>query len=148
MKTLAVCYSRTGTTKKVAEAILEKLDCDLELLEFDEKTKMITVIYDPADYDQVIILSPIWAFTLSGPMKRYLLEYHEAIKAYYLVVTCGGLGLYGCVRFCWKTMRKPPEVAVKLRARDVNKGDIQIEKVLRIASGLSSNKVYWRESDE
>ncbi|MCL1912242.1 MAG: hypothetical protein FWG13_08555 [Leptospirales bacterium] len=72
MKTLAVCYSKTGTTKKVADAVVKKLNCDLDELQYDEKAQTVQSSRNPTEYDRVIILAPIWAFALATPMKLYL----------------------------------------------------------------------------
>ena len=129
MKTLAVCYSKTGTTKKVAKAIVKNLHCDLDELKFDEKTKKVSDSRNPAQYDRVIILSPIWAFSLSEPMKRYLEKHKSKIKAYSLVVTCGMLGLRGCVGKCKSIIGKPPEKSMKFKKKDVLRGNYDISTV-------------------
>jgi hypothetical protein len=127
VKTLAVCYSKTGTTKIVADAVVKKLSCDLDELQFDEKTQTMQSSLNPADYDRVIILAPVWAFMLATPMKLYLKKYGKDIKAYALVVTCGMFGLRGCVSNCKKTIGKPPEYAVKLKDKAVRRGEYAID---------------------
>ena len=129
MKTLAVCYSKTGTTKKAADAVVKKLGCDLELLRYDEKAHTIEAPRSPAGYDRVIILCPIWAFSLAEPMKLYLNEHKADVKKYSLVVTCGRFGLRGCVSFCKKAIGRPPEHALKLLEKDVKRGDINISAI-------------------
>jgi len=37
-------------------------------------------MYDPADYDLVILASPIWAGTVSSPMRGYLTENREKLN--------------------------------------------------------------------
>ena len=126
MKTLAVCYSKTGTTKTVADAVVKKLNCDLDELSFDEKIKKVTGARNPADYDRVILLSPIWAFSLSEPMKLYLEKHKSDIKMYSLVVTCGMFGLRGCVNNCVSAIGKPPEHALKFKSKAVKQGNYDI----------------------
>jgi flavodoxin len=91
MKSLVVFYSRTGTTKKVAEAISKKLNADIEeivdlksrkgILGFfsggkdafkKELTKIKKTEKNPADYDLVLIGSPIWAGTMVPAVRTYL----------------------------------------------------------------------------
>ena len=130
MKTLAVCYSKTGNTKKVAESVVKKLKCDLDELQFDETAKTISSSRDPKDYDRVILLSPVWALSLSAPMKLYLAEHKADIKSYSLVVTCGKLGLKGCVGNCKKSIGKPPEHAMKIKAAAVKEGAFSIDGIV------------------
>ena len=129
MKTLAVCYSKTGNTKKVADAVAEKLSCDLDELGYDETTKTIFTYYNPKDYDRVVLLSPIWAFSLSEPMKLYLGKHKADIKIYSLIVTCGLFGLRGCVKNCVSAIGKPPEKALKFKAKKVKLGAFDIGDV-------------------
>jgi hypothetical protein len=129
MKTLAVCYSKTGNTKTVAGAVVKKLGCDLDVLQYDEKTKMVTPSRDPAEYDRVVLLSPVWAFSLSEPMKLYLDAHSRGIKAYSLIVTCGLFGLGGCVGHCKKVIGRPPEKALKIKAKAVKQGSFSLSDI-------------------
>ena len=122
MKTLAVCYSKTGTTKTVAAAVTAHLGCDYDEIAFDEAAKTVTSAKNPADYDRVILFCPIWAFSLAEPMKLYLKQHGKSITQYSLIVTCGGMGLGGCVKNCEKAIGKPPEKAVKLKSKAVKAG--------------------------
>jgi menaquinone-dependent protoporphyrinogen IX oxidase len=129
MNTLVVYYSKTGTTKIVADAIVKKLHCDADELLYDENAKTFSSVsfHNPANYERVIIMSPIWAFSLAAPMKLYLNKYKADIKTYSLVVTCGMFGLRGCISFCKKAIGKPPEHAVKFKEKAVRRGDFNID---------------------
>jgi len=130
MGTLVVYYSKTGTTKKVARTVIEKLNCDFDELQYDDKTKSISDSLEPSAYERVILLSPIWAFALAEPMKIYVAKHGSKIKRYDLIVTCGGLGLRGCVRNCVSAIGKPPEKALKFRAKLVKQGDYDLSPVI------------------
>ena len=91
MKTLVVYYSRTGTTRKVAESISKELKCDIEEV-YDLKNRDGVVGYlsagkdatlkklteikdvknDPSKYDLVIMGTPIWSWTMSSAIRTYL----------------------------------------------------------------------------
>jgi hypothetical protein len=126
LKTLAVCYSKTGNTKKVADAVVEKLGCDLDDLQFDMASKTMQSSRSPADYDRVILLSPIWAFHLPDPMKLYVNKHKSDIKEYSLIVTCSLGGLRGCVKNCVSAIGKPPVHALKIKAKDAKQGSFDI----------------------
>ena len=93
MKTAVVYYSYTGTTKKYAEKIRDKMDA--ELIEIkpikDIKAKgvasyvtggirslkkkapeLMEYSFDSSDYDLIILASPVWAFTYSPAMRSFL----------------------------------------------------------------------------
>jgi len=119
MKTLVVYYSKTGNSKKVAEAVIPELGCDFAELIYNEAEKTIEGAADPSDYERVILVCPVWALSLPEPMKLYLKEYGKAIKNYSLIVTCGRLGLRGCVRNCAAAIGSKPQKALKFRSKAV-----------------------------
>ncbi|MCL2109841.1 MAG: hypothetical protein FWH20_10920 [Oscillospiraceae bacterium] len=136
MRTLVVYYSKTGTTKRVAEAVVAAKGCDFVELQFDEKTQTMSAIdpvHNPAEYERVILLAPVWAFALATPMKMYIAEHKSAIAAmknYDLIVTCGGWGLRGCVRNCRRAIGKPPETALIFKAKQVKRGEFDIRPLV------------------
>ena len=134
MKTLAVYYSKTGTTKKVALAVIAEEDCDFDELRYDKKTESIEYALDPSEYERIILLAPVWAFALANPMKKYIAENKSGIKRYDLIVTCGAWGLRGCVKNCLSAIGKKPEVALKLKAKDVKQGHYDISAVRSASS--------------
>ena len=91
MKPLVVFYSRTGTTKKVAESLKKLLKCDSEEI-LDVKSRKGPIGYlmsgreasmkklariketkkNPSFYDIVLIGTPVWAGTMSTPVRTYI----------------------------------------------------------------------------
>ena len=130
MKELIVFYSKTGTTKKVAEKIIDEKQCDFDELRFDEQTKIMNESRDPSLYDHIILMSPVWAFALADPMKQYVRKHKGKIKEYDLIVTCSGLGLRGCVKNCISSIGKPPMQALKIRAKHVQSDHYDLSKIL------------------
>jgi menaquinone-dependent protoporphyrinogen IX oxidase len=108
MKILIVYYSRTGTTKKAALAIKDRLNCDLEEI-VDKKdraglvgylsagrdamrrilTEIEPVKYSPADYGLVVIATPVWVGTMAAPIRSYLAAQKENIKQLAFISTQG-----------------------------------------------------------
>jgi menaquinone-dependent protoporphyrinogen IX oxidase len=91
MKSLVVYYSRTGNTRTIAQDIATQLKCDTEELTDKVKRKgflgyirsgkqamrkepiqLNPLHHQPKDYDVVIVGSPIWAFTMSAPIRTFL----------------------------------------------------------------------------
>jgi flavodoxin len=99
LKHLIVYYSRTGTTKRVAQAICLHLqgDCE-EVIDTKPRTgifgylragrdvgaKALTTLqklqYNPQDYDIVILGSPVWRNSVSTPIRTYISLYKEQFK--------------------------------------------------------------------
>jgi flavodoxin len=111
MKTLIVYYSRTGNARKVATALAEKLQADVEEIvpakdyagalgwmaagkdsTFKSQPPIAAVKNDPAQYDLVIVGTPIWAFTAAAPIFTYLAEHGKACKSVAFYCTMGGNG--------------------------------------------------------
>lgn len=91
MKLLTVYVTRTGNTEKVAKKVHEALGGDIELI--TEKMNRKGIIgwmktgsqnskravgeinpteNDPSDYDLVVLASPVWAGSMSVPMRGYM----------------------------------------------------------------------------
>lgn len=129
MKTLIVYYSQSGNTRKVAEKIRKALSCDMDEIQYDKAAHTVGGKLNPADYDRVILMCPIWGFHLSEPMKLYLRQRKANIKRYRLAVTCGSMGLRGCVADCKKILEKSPEVAVKIKAKTIADNSFSISEI-------------------
>ena len=131
MNTLVVYYSKTGNTKKVAQSVIGGIDCEYDELQYDEKAKSISYAHDPSDFEHIILLSPVWAFSLAEPMKLYLAKEKGKIKNYDLIVTCGAMGLQGCVKNCESAIGKAPDNAMKFKAAKVKSGEYDLSPVLQ-----------------
>lgn len=91
MRVLVAFYSRTGNTRRVAEAIAERLKADMEEIRdvgsrsgvpgffrsgyeaLAGKLPEIQQVYRrPDEYDLVLIGSPVWVGRPSSPIRSYL----------------------------------------------------------------------------
>jgi flavodoxin len=116
MKALVLYYSRTGNTKRIAEAVAETLKADLEPLVDpssydgavgfvkggrDAMTGRVAEIaplkHDPAQYDLVVIGQPVWA-ARPVPAVNGLARAHDLKgRKLALFVTFDGAGDKGCL---------------------------------------------------
>ena len=111
MKILIAFYSRTGTTKKVAEVLSIKLNADIEEIKDtvdrtgakgyllsgrDATLRRMTTLAptqkNPTDYDLVIIGTPIWSWNLSVPVRTYVEDHKGDFKNVALFCGMGGSG--------------------------------------------------------
>jgi len=113
VKALVVFYSRTGNTREVAEAIADELKCDVEeIVDLKDRSGVMGFLLagrdvtlgrladirpsakDPSDYDVVIAGTPIWSFTVSSPVRTYLLQNKGKFKklAFYCMSDGSGGG--------------------------------------------------------
>lgn len=112
MRALLVYYSRTGHTKKIAEEISQELQCDTdEIIDTvkrtgpvglmtsgreaakKELTKIMPAKKDPSQYDIVIIGTPVWALTMSSPVRTYIVQNKDKLKNVAFFCTLGGIGV-------------------------------------------------------
>ncbi|NMC67662.1 MAG: hypothetical protein GYA61_05480 [Spirochaetales bacterium] len=108
MKTLVTFYSRTGLTEKIANEIAKKLSCDIEQIKdlknrkgfwgfmisgyeavSQKLSKIAKTEKNPGEYDLVVLLSPVWASSLSSPIRTYLFENGKKMNKVAFVATCG-----------------------------------------------------------
>lgn len=110
-KILIAYYSRTGLTKKIADRLQEKLGCEVEEIISSKKRSGVVgylfsgkeatqkksaeiqpTLKNPADYDLVIIGTPIWSWNLSSPVRAYLMQNADRLKRVAVFCTMGGSG--------------------------------------------------------
>lgn len=147
MKSLLVYYSRTGTTKKLAETISNSIDCDVEEI-IDTKdrsgffgfltsgwetlqkkqTPIERIKKDPSQYDLVIIGSPTWMHSTPSPIRTFLFEAGDKIDKTAFFCTYGGSGYEKVFEEMQKLSQKNPISKLNLRSRDLKKEE-SVQKV-------------------
>ena len=145
MKTLVVFYTRTGTTKKAAEAIAKELGCDIEELsdgkdrkgligwimagkDAGQKTmeKLKELEHNPSGYDLVIIGTPVWNFSVSSPVRTFLITHKDRLKKVAFFFTGGGGGgnvNKNVLPHMTVACGKDPVATLALRTDEVAKGE-------------------------
>ena len=110
-KILVACYSRTQTTKKLAEELAQKLGADIEEIKDtvdrsggmgyllsgkDATLRKLTTLEktekNPREYDLVIIGTPIWSWNMSVPIRTYHTEHKGEFPKVAFFCTMGGSG--------------------------------------------------------
>ena len=139
MKTLVAYYSRTGTTRKVAQSIADSLKCDVEEI-VDKKDRNGPVGYviggrdamkkslteietkkDPAEHGLVVIGTPVWAWTMCHAIRTYLTKFKFKKVAFFC--TMGGSGAENAFKDMEELCRKKPAAVLELKTKEVNNGD-------------------------
>ena len=154
MKILVVFYSRSGRTKKVAEAISDILKCDKEEI-FDTKNRKgipgflsagtdanlrrVTAIKEiknnPSLYDLVIIGTPIWSSNISTPIRTYLSLYKEDFKKVAFFCTRLGSDSKEVFDDMKNLSQKSPLALLELTSREVAR-DQYMQKVKEFIKNL------------
>jgi flavodoxin len=142
MKPLVAFYSRTGTTKILAQVISEVLACETEEI-FDTKNRsgvfgLLSAAWDggfkratpiketkkdPALYDIVILGTPIWNSAMAPAMRTYISEYRDCLKEVAFFCTCGGSGQKRVFEEMEELSGKKPAAVL-----EVTKGEVKKKK--------------------
>jgi flavodoxin len=145
MKSLVVYYSRTGNTKKVAEALASMLKCDIEELADKKSSKSREGLFgylrcckegmkkimpeiektknNPASYDMVIVGAPNWGSNMASPVRTYLAINKSKFKKVAFFCTMGGQSPGKTFIDMEEICSKKPVALLGLRASAVKKGD-------------------------
>ena len=109
VKTLIVYYSRTSKTKRVAEDLAKILGADIETIVDKQPRskgffgymncgrqagfKIASAIKDPsrdpATYDKVVVLTPVWSWNVSPPVRTWLRLMKGKIRTAVFVTVSG-----------------------------------------------------------
>jgi flavodoxin len=158
MPVLVVYYSRTGNTRRVAEAIADKLHADIEVLrDTDERrgvagflrsgfqvisgkrARLEPVTSDLLEYDLVVIGSPIWG-SLSVPVRTYLEDHRGRFKRVGFFVTHGGSGEEKAFRVMRRLTGREPLATLEVKESELVSG-AWAGKVSAFAGELDSVEV-------
>ena len=141
MKILVAFYSRTGTTKQVCGELAARLGADVEQITDtksrsgifgylgggrDAMKKIPAVIgplkYDPAQYDLVIVATPVWAGHVTPAVRTYLAQFKGKIRKAAFLCTMGGSGDAGTYADMEELSGLVPVAKLTLRQREVKSG--------------------------
>ncbi|MGD0191143.1 MAG: flavodoxin [Rhizomicrobium sp.] len=140
-KILVVYYSRSGTTRTIAEVISRALSCNVEEIRVKDDPPGIGGYFrscfesmrerpadfemlscDPSAYDLVIIGTPVWAHSMSTPVRSFLAANKTRLHHVAFFCTHGGWGADGALKKMQTLLGKPPQAICAVTAREVASG--------------------------
>jgi flavodoxin len=156
-RVLVVYYSRTGMTRTVAGELASALGADVEEL-VDTKARsgplgLLRSIKDgilkrparlkppqndPGAYDLVVIGTPVWANTMSSPVRVYLTEQAGSLPDVAFFLTTVRSGAQQTFRDMQSLSGKAPVATLPLFAKEVKAGGHE-DKVQALAVELRSS---------
>jgi flavodoxin len=152
MKILVAFYSRTGSTKNIAENIAKKLNADIEeiidlrnrkgilgwlLAGRDAFRKRSTTLRklqkNPSDYDVVILGTPLWAGRMAPAIRTYLSI--SKIKKAAFFITCAGSPVDKTFQEMGELL-KGAKVLVALAIKTSEPAEVSEEKINRFVEKI------------
>lgn len=141
---LVVYYSRTGMTDEVAGRIAAGTGCDVERIE-DTRSRggpagFLRCLYealarktpplkptrnDPANYELVILGTPVWAGRLSSPMRSYIEHNAPRFNNIAAFCTMGGTGGDKVLDEIATLAGKTPVARLALRDDDIRRNQVE-----------------------
>ncbi|MDX9913906.1 MAG: flavodoxin [Candidatus Moranbacteria bacterium] len=153
-KILVTYYSRTQTTRKVAENLAEKLGADIEEVKDtvdrtgvkgywfsgkDATLRKLTVLEKSeknlSDYNMVIIGTPIWSWNMSVPVRTYITENKDKFPDVAFFCTMGGSGNERAFKEMSEIIGKKPISILALKTVEVVKNSAK-EKIEEFVKSL------------
>ena len=140
-KILVVFYSRSGTTRKIAEALAAELKCEIEeivaakgragfigimrsLIEAirQQPAQITPAKHDLSSYDLVIIGTPVWAWSISSPVRAFLMQNAQKLPQVAFFCTLGNRGDDSTFAQMRGVTGKAPRATTAFRMQDVLAG--------------------------
>ncbi len=141
MRILVTYYSLTGTTKSIAEKISGECNGELEPIQeaqhrsgfwgalsagrdaiFKRPALINPAETDPAQYDLVIIGTPIWAWSMSSPVRAYITQHASSLKHVAFFCTEGGTGGKRAFEHMSELIGKHPVATLEVTETDIKQG--------------------------
>lgn len=146
-KVLIVFYSRTGTTRRLAGAIRARCRADMEeirearprtgffrgwlksIWEVRRKREADILPGGPplGDYDLIVLGTPVWAASMSSPLRTWLNRHRREIRKLAIFVTQGGRGGDQAVAQIAELCGLAPVARLVVNARDLGTGACEPE---------------------
>ncbi len=138
VNTLVVYYSRTGHNAQLAEQVRAELGGDLDQI-VDTKNRdgmfgcvMAAILHaktkiqfhkDPAAYDQVVVVSPLWGGVLPPATRTYLAQQGTKFNQFAFLSVCGrGEENRNALRDVSSTARQQPFASLLIKEEEVDQG--------------------------
>lgn len=141
-RTLVMYYSRTGTTRRAAQAIARALEADLEEIEDHTRREGILgylrsgleaslkvgvdverPVHKPSDYELVVLGCPTWVGSVPSPVRSFLWQHRDGLKRVAFFATCGGRGADRVIDQMATATGREPVARLELLERDVRRGE-------------------------
>ncbi len=145
-KILVVYYSRSGTTRKVAQSLAAALQCDSEeivegrnrnrilgylrsLFEARQQipSRIALAVKDPSTYDLIVVGTPVWVWSVSSPVRAYMIANKARFPAVAFFCTLGRTGSDKAFAQMQGLASQRPIACLSVTARDLASGSYRLQ---------------------
>jgi len=133
---LVVVYSYTGTSRRVAQQLAVERGWPIgEVIDAKPRTGWLRCVLDsifrrrpairyagpdPAAFDTVVLVSPIWVEGLSAPMRTFVAEQAPKLREFAIVSVMGSKGAPNAVAEISSLMGRPPMLHAAFKRREID----------------------------
>jgi flavodoxin len=143
-RTLVAFHSRSGYTRRVAQALARALHADLVSLEPVRirrgalgylrcaleavgrvEPEIRRPAHDAADYDLLVIGTPVWFWRLASPVRTYAAHHARRTRRVAFFCTMGSQGSEGVLAELAALTGRAPEATLALTDREIDQGYVR-----------------------
>ena len=160
---LVVYYSRTGTTRRIAEMLAAELGADIEPIREQgvdvsragmrgylrslidvlcrRRVSIMPALHDPSHYEIVVTGSPVWASHASAPALAWLAEHGGQIRHLALFCCLGGSGAVAALKQLADVAHKTPFATCAITSHELHErldGDLRQSFARKIRHKLAT----------
>ncbi|MEJ8850670.1 flavodoxin [Variovorax rhizosphaerae] len=155
-KVLVIFYSLTGTSRSVAKLLCAQQNWPMaEITQVHRRTggwgNLLCIVDSmlhlrppirylgphPADFDAVVLISPIWLMRLASPMRSFLADHRKRLPEVAVVSVMGGTGVPDAAEEVGRWIGRPPAWSTTVTAREVEDGSCA-ERMQVFAAALAT----------
>ena len=135
---LVAYYSYTGNSRRVAELLASHHGWPLgEITDATHRSGALRCLLDsllrrqppvnyrgpdPSNFRTVVLVSPIWAYRLAGPMRSFVAEHRGDLRRVAVVSTMGSAGASNAVAEIARLLGRSPILTAAFTAREIEDG--------------------------
>jgi hypothetical protein len=153
---LVVTYSMTGTGTRLAELLCRSRDwTSAQVLERRPRRAWATlhcavdsvlrlkppIVYDgpdPAKFDLVVLVAPIWVYRLASPMRSFVAAWRDHLRQVAVISVMGGKGGQNAASEVGNLLDRAPMMSTTFTAREVDDGSYA-PRLLALAAALEAS---------
>jgi len=141
-KFLVVFYSHTGTSRQLAQALCQAQSWDqTEIKDREPRTGWLGTLRCVLDslllrrpdidiqpkswpmYDGVVLVSPIWAYRLAGPMRTFVAQHSRSLPEVAVISVMGSRGAGNAVAEVTELIGREPLLSTAFTTQDIVEGN-------------------------